>query len=42
MKIEIRQTIAQPYFQAHCQSFVKELANPRQDKIVGSSPFTWV
>ena len=42
MKKEIRQIKAQPYLQAHCQSpthrnsqsFVKELANPTQDKIV--------
>jgi len=43
MKNEIRQIKTQPYLQAHCQSptsqrnsqsFVKELANPTQDKIV--------
>jgi hypothetical protein len=43
MKIEIGQIKAQPYLQAHCQSptsqrnihsFVKELANSTQDKIV--------
>jgi hypothetical protein len=39
MKNEIRQIKTRPYLQAHCQnptsqSFVKELANPTQDKIV--------